>query len=185
MYTFDESKEIDLIVDSSKIATGAILAQRQDDKKLHPVGFFSKILPPLKSWSATELELRGIVTSVQHFKEFFYGRTFRITSDHRSLEYFKTFEDSTSRLNKLVAQLVDYDFIINYAKCSSPALKAVDHLSRYPTSFESESVNCMLINETDTQGIDIAEMQMSDEEIRPIINAFQNPSAASNELARI
>ena len=132
LHNFDQSKETTLIVDSSNIATGAILAQKGTDNKLHPIGYFSKILPPLKSWSATQLELRGLVHATQHFLEFLYARKFTVISDHKSLEYFQNFKNASSRLNKLVSQLLDYDFNIVYTKNTSPSIKAADYLSRTP-----------------------------------------------------
>ena len=146
---FRENLETIVIVDSSKTATGSILAQRDPDtKKLHPIGYFSKRINPKPSWSVSELELQGLTLAVNHYRDFLYGRKFVVYSDHNSLEYFKNFKDKSSRLNKLVSKLIDYDFHIIYRKSSTPTMKAVDHLSRYPvTSISSFSFKLSDISE--------------------------------------
>lgn len=135
LQNFNEDHETVVIVDTSKLATGSILAQRNSEtKKLHPIGYFSKKLQSQPSWGSTELELQGLALAVPHFRDYLYGRKFTVFSDHNSLEYFTTFKEKSSRLNKLVSKLVDYDFDVIYKKASSPAIKAVDHLSRFPVT---------------------------------------------------
>lgn len=171
LHNFDESKETTLIVDSSNIATGAILAQKGTDNKLHPIGYFSKILPPLKSWSATQLELRGLVHATQHFREFLYGRKFTVISDHKSLEYFQNFKNASSRLNKLVSQLLDYDFNIVYTKNTSPSIKAADYLSRYP------QVNSISLDNS----TNIFQSQQNDPQIKAIYDALLHPQSVTDQ----
>lgn len=109
---------------------------------MHPIGFYSKILPPLKSWSASKLELRGTSESAKRFSEFLYGRFFKIYSDHKALESFNNFKRNTVRLSKSIDQLIDFDFKIIHMKNDSPPIKAVDHLSRYPV----ESISTISFN---------------------------------------
>ena len=186
LQNFQEHLETFVIVDSSKLATGSILAQRNPHtNKLHPIGFFSKKLQPQPSWSVTELELQGLSLAVTHFREFLYGRRFTVLSDHNSLEYFNSFKDRSSRLNKLVAKLVDYDFIIKYQKADSPAIRAVDHLSRFPINTlpgnKVESGNETVCPDSIAKDFNFEEKQKEDPIINKLREAVESPNTIKNQ----
>ena len=80
----------------------------------------------------------------------------------------------SSRLNKLAAKLVDYDFNIVYKKGDSPPIRTVDYLSRYP--IDNDEINS--INAIST--LDLAQEQQKDDEIVPIFKALSNPDSITD-----
>ena len=69
--------------DASIQGVGAILSQKQDDGKLHPVAFASHALSQSeKNYSITELETLAVVWAVSHFHSFVWTPSHGV---HRSL----------------------------------------------------------------------------------------------------
>ena len=64
----DLTKQFKLRVDVSGYAVGAVLMQRQEDGKRHPVGFYSATLNPAEcNYDIYDLELLAIVKVLQHW----------------------------------------------------------------------------------------------------------------------
>ncbi len=67
-------KDFVLETDASIKGVGAILSQKQDDGKLHPVAFAGRALSQSeKNYSITELETLAVVWAVSHFHSYWYG----------------------------------------------------------------------------------------------------------------
>ena len=82
----DPEASLALCTDSSDFAIGASLEQMGSDGKFHPLGFFSRHLPPDKQrWSTYRKELYACVQGLRHFLPDFYGREITIYSDHQAL----------------------------------------------------------------------------------------------------
>ena len=53
----------------SNEAVGAVLSQKQEDGKLHPIGYFSRTLSPAeKNYGITEKELLGLIIALEHWR---------------------------------------------------------------------------------------------------------------------
>ena len=128
-------------VDSSKHGVGATLSQKQWDEDIlqeKVIYYTSKAIGPdhpARFYSAYKLELFGLVTAIEQFKYYLYGRPFVVKTDHRSLEWLKT-----SRNPRMPAQMLrwqsyldaEYNFRIQY--CPAGQMKIADCLSRRPES---------------------------------------------------
>lgn len=80
---FDVNKEITLSVDCSSYGAGAVLLQNN-----LPVAYASKALTnSQKTWAQIEKELLAIVLECDRFHHFIYGRTIKVETDHKPLEY--------------------------------------------------------------------------------------------------
>jgi hypothetical protein len=86
----DFSKEFVVEADASQIGVGAVLSQKID-RHYRPIAYFSKHLNKTEqNYSTSERELLAIVLAVEHFKEYLYGREFKILSDHEPLKFLAT-----------------------------------------------------------------------------------------------
>lgn len=83
---YDPSRETELHTDASKIGFGAVLLQKQDDLKFHPVAFFSKTASDCESrYHSYELETLAVVYALDRFRVYLTGIAFTIVSDCNSL----------------------------------------------------------------------------------------------------
>ncbi|SRR6266702_2762009 len=104
-------------VDASAIAIGAILNQKGEDHKIHPVAYYSK------SFSATERnydvydrELLTVVKSLRQWRTYLVGSPHRITiyMDHSNLQYWKEPRKINRRVAREFQELSEYDFVLKH-----------------------------------------------------------------------
>ena len=71
--------------DASRAGLGAALEQRSPIG-WNTVAFGSRFLNPNEErYNVNELELLGVVWSVEYFKNYLFGKSFTIITDHRAL----------------------------------------------------------------------------------------------------
>ena len=76
--------------DASNLAIGAILSQRDDTNKLHPVAYFSRSLNNAEiNYSITDKELLAIKEAFSNWRHLLLGAKYKIKvyTDHRNLLY--------------------------------------------------------------------------------------------------
>ena len=82
--------------DASGNGVGGVLSVVRDGQIL-PVSFFSRQLKAHQhNYSAMELEMLALVSSVEYFAMYLYGRSFVVETDHKSLLAIPT----SNRLSK-------------------------------------------------------------------------------------
>ena len=83
---FNPDLETRIKCDASRKGLGCALEQRTPNG-WHTVAFASRFLNSVikDRYSLNELELLGVVWSIEHFKYYLYGKPFRIITDHRAL----------------------------------------------------------------------------------------------------
>ena len=65
---------------------GAVLSQRTDDAKIHPVAYASWALSQVKQcYSVTDLETLAVVWAVKHYRAYLYGHDVVILTDHSAV----------------------------------------------------------------------------------------------------
>ena len=82
-----------------------------------------------KNYETSQKELLTIAKSVEHFKQFLYGKEFIIRRDHQPLTAIKTKSKHSIRLEKWLNDLADYNFKIEHKKGTDNIL--ADALSRF------------------------------------------------------
>ena len=83
----DFAREFTLETDASVQGVGAVLAQYQDDNKLHPVAYASRALTPAEqNYSITELETLAVVWAISHFHHYLYGNVVTVFTDHTAVK---------------------------------------------------------------------------------------------------
>ena len=90
----NDDKPFRLEVDSSNVATGAVLSQMlEQNGKWHPVAFYSKSLSVVEwNYDIYDKEMLAIICALEEWRHFLEGtkHPFEIWTDHKNLEYFRT-----------------------------------------------------------------------------------------------
>ena len=73
----DPDKEYLLETDASKLGLGAVLSQKQENRKYHPVAFRSRALHGAKlNYHSMKLEFLAMKWAMEHFQTYLLGRRF-------------------------------------------------------------------------------------------------------------
>lgn len=127
---YDESLPVILESDASKVGVGGIIAQVKDGKEV-VLEYHSRCTNiHEKKYSATELELLGIIFIVSQARTYVFGKHFKIITDHSCLQYLSNLKSPFGRLARWYTYLSEFDFEIIHR----PGRKNtnVDCLSRLP-----------------------------------------------------
>ena len=111
----DFSKPFVLQTDASDRGVGAVLSQLDASGAEHPVAYFSrKLLPREERYATVEKECLAIKLGIQAFRIYLLGQTFKIQTDHRSLEWLQRMKGDNARLTRWSLALQPYDFTVSY-----------------------------------------------------------------------
>ncbi len=84
----DFSKPFLLYTDASRIGIAAVLSQKEDDNKVHPMHYASKkLIPAEANYPITDLEGLVVVWAVKKFRSYLRLKLFTIITDHSALKY--------------------------------------------------------------------------------------------------
>jgi len=90
---FDPKKPVLIETDALDFALGAVLSQRNEEGRLHPVAFHSRKFQLAEiNYEIHNKELLAIVDAFKHWRWYCQGATHQVQvfSDHHNLEYFTT-----------------------------------------------------------------------------------------------
>ena len=143
--------ELDLFLetDASGIAIGMALLQSEsnDRELLYPIAYDSKTLTDAETrYANIECELLGVVSTLEKFHYFTFGREVKILIDHKPLIAIskKSLVNAPPRLKQLLLRLNNY-----YVKLSwIPGKEMIfsDHLSRNVNTEKSNEPTCKGLN---------------------------------------
>jgi hypothetical protein len=126
-------KQFELEVDASGFAVGAVLLQKKEDGKRHPIAYFSKTLNEAqRNYDIADLELLAVVMSLDNWRSFLAGSPHKVIvySDHQNLLYWKEPHKISRHVAREVLRLSDYNIEIRHIK--GTANGRADALSRRP-----------------------------------------------------
>jgi hypothetical protein len=126
-------KPFELEVDASGFAVGAVLLQKKEDGKRHPIAYFSKTLNEAqRNYDVADLELLAVVMSLDNWRSFLAGSPHKVIvySDHQNLLYWKEPHKISRRVAREVLRLSEYNIEIRHIK--GTANGRADALSRRP-----------------------------------------------------
>jgi hypothetical protein len=126
-------KPFELEVDASGFAVGAVLLQKKEDGKRHPIAYFSKTLNEAqRNYDVADLELLAVVMSLDNWRSFLAGSPHKVIvySDHQNLLYWKEPHKISRRVAREVLRLSEYNIEIRHIKGTSNG--RADALSRRP-----------------------------------------------------
>lgn len=125
----DFSRPFVIQCDASKTGVGGVLYQLDDQGGEHPIAFMSKKLNSAqRNYSVTEQECLAAILSLQKFRGYVEGMTFKIVTDHASLKWLMSQKDLSGRLARWSLSLQSYNFTIEHRKGSANIVP--DALSR-------------------------------------------------------
>ena len=113
----DPSKPYIIECDASDFATGAILSQRDDEGKTHPIAFQSKSMNDAeRNYEIYDKELLAIIRALEEWRHHLEGAEHRVTilTDHKNLEYFESARTLTRRQARWSLFLTRFDFEIQH-----------------------------------------------------------------------
>jgi hypothetical protein len=112
---------------------GAVLLQKKEDGKKHPIAYYSKTLSAAeRNYDVYDLELLAIVNVMDHWRPYLAGSLHKVIiySDHQNLLYWKEPHKISRRVAREVLMLSEYNFEICHIK--GTANGRADALSRRP-----------------------------------------------------
>jgi len=116
---FNPRRQSILSSDASYQGIGGCLSQIDESGAEYTTSFVSMSLnASQKNYSATELELLGVVSVVLRLRHFLYGIHFTIRTDHEPLEKILTNKAShpSPVISRLLNKIQDFDYSVQYVK---------------------------------------------------------------------
>jgi hypothetical protein len=126
----DPNKLYILDTDASKVGTGAVLSQLEDGQE-HVIAYFSRSLSKEEAnYCVTTRELFMVVSAMDHFNPYLYGREFLSRTDHSAVQWLLQFKKPKDQIARLLENIIGYKFTI--VRCPGLKHRNTDALPRRP-----------------------------------------------------
>ena len=129
----DRDKQFELEVDASGFALGAVLLQRRDDGKRHPISYYSRSLTPAeRNYDIYKRELMGVMEGLRVERPLLAHTTIpvKVITDHLNLKHWREPQNISRQIARWVLELAEYNIEIHHIKGSANG--RADALSRRP-----------------------------------------------------
>lgn len=111
------SKPFILFTDASGYCMGAVLSQKDDEGREHPIAYISKKFKDAEIyWTVSEKECFACVWAIKKFRIYLLGQKFTIVTDHSALSWLMNLKDPNGRLARWSIYLQAYEFEIIHRK---------------------------------------------------------------------
>lgn len=126
---YNPNRYTELHTDASSHGFGAVLLQRQDDGKMHPVAYYSRRTTEAEEkYHSFELETLAIIYALRRFRVYLEGIKFLIITDCNSLTQTLSKKSLNPRIARWALELENYQYSIIHRQGTS--MGHVDALSR-------------------------------------------------------
>ena len=177
----DFEKEFQLETDASSEGLGAVLSQKQEDGKWHPIAFGSRELKGGEAkYHSSKLEFLALKSAITvQFQEYLQYWPFTVLTDNNPLTYILTTPNLDALGHRWVAALAGYNMTMRYLKGLDN--KVANALSWIKTRLNPDTVT-ELLNHTKGTGprAEIEDIRVIEEEER----ADQEVTLQTIQLAR-
>lgn len=171
---YNPKAETELHTDACKIGVAGILMQRDNNRQIKPVAYFSRqTTKDEQHMTSYELETLAVVASLERFRVYLIGIEFKIFTDCNSLRATFLKRDLIQRVARWWISMQEFNFSIEYRPGKS--MEHVDALSRNPPPASSETSrrNVMVVTQTDW----LSTVQSADTEIQRKISILNDPES--------
>ena len=143
----DFTKEFRLETDASSDGLGAVLSQKKEDSKWHPMAFRSHELRGGEAkYHSSKLEFLALKWAVtEQFREYLQYRPFKVRTDNNPLTYILKTPNLDALGHRWVTALAGYEMTIEYLKGANN--KVADALSHVTTRLDPDTVKALLDHE--------------------------------------
>jgi hypothetical protein len=134
--------QFDLEVNASGFAVGAVLLQKKEDRKRHPMGYYSATLNEAeRNYDIYNLELLAIVKALRNWRPLLAGspHDIRVFSDHMNLQYWRDPQKISRHVTCEFLELQEFPIKIHHIKGKTNG--HADALSRRPDYDQGEHDN--------------------------------------------
>ena len=133
-----------LETDASSCGLAAVLSQKQDDNKYHPIAYASQELKGgEKKYHSSKLDILALKWALtDQFKEYLWYRPFTMRTDNNLLTYVMTTPNFYAIGHRWVTLMARYNMTIEYLKGADN--KVADLMSRVPEQLDPETVTILL-----------------------------------------
>lgn len=159
---YDEKAETELHTDASKDGYGAVLMQKDECDKFHPVAYMSQQTSSAeRNYSAYHLEVLAVVRAVEKFRVYLLGIKFKIITDCAAFKHTLKAKELSTRIARWALMLEEYEYEVIHR--SGTVMKHVDTLSRAP----------IMIVTSDPMIEALRRSQRSDERVKAIVELLK------------
>ncbi|CAH8628181.1 unnamed protein product [Schistosoma guineensis] len=145
--TSADGGEFILDTDASSSAIGAVLSQVARDGHERVIAYASRRLDKTEArYSTTRREMLALVKFLQHFRHYLLGKPFRVRTDHRALQWLRSFREPEGQVARWQERLQEFDFTCEYRPGNRHA--NADALSRIPQT--TDIINAILSTAPET-----------------------------------
>jgi hypothetical protein len=134
---FDYERVVIIETDASDYVTPEVLSQRDDERVLHPVAYYSKKHSPAEcNYDIYDKELMAIIKALEECRPECEGAVYplQLITDHKNLEYFitkKLLHRRQARWSKFLTQF-DYEIVYRPGKSNGKADSLTRRLGDLP-----------------------------------------------------
>jgi hypothetical protein len=163
-------QQFELEVDASGFAFGAVLSQKGEDGKKHPIAFYSATaIEAERNYDIYDLELLAIVKACRHWRPYLAGSPHKVIvhTDHANLQYWRQPHKISRRIAREVLELSEFDIELHHIPGKNNG--QADALSRRPDYDQGERDNENVIVLPDNVFVNTGS------------TTFEPPRAAQNE----
>jgi hypothetical protein len=135
-------QQFELEVNASGFAFGAVLSQKGEDGKKHPIAFYSATaLEAERNYDIYDLELLAIVKACRHWRPYLAGSPHKIIvhTDHANLQYWRQPHKISRRIAREVLELSEFNIELHHIPGKNNG--RADALSRRPDYDQGERDN--------------------------------------------
>ena len=138
------TKEFLLETDASKEGLGAVLSQKQADRKYHPVTYGSRaLMAHEKNYHSTKLEFLVLKWAVmEHFREYLLYQPFLVKTNNNPLTYIMMTPNLNATGHQWVGDLARFNLQLEYQKGCDNTI--ADVLSKITTHLNPNMVRSVL-----------------------------------------